>query len=557
KGDDPFYYKALPSDKHFYAYNQEAGRESFSVTIDDRNRYEYYIKPFKYTISSGAVKSMMTSYNMINGIPNTANPEINNLVKAKWATDFFVVTDMGGPFNLVNTQHYYPDIPKALAGAIKAGVDSMTQDEANPSKTLTNIKSALSQGLLTEADIDKAVKNIIRVRFHLGDFDPAANNPYSSLGTSEICAADHSSLSAQAARESVVLLKNNNILPLTKSSSVAVIGSMANTIYTDWYSGTLPYKVTPLDGIKKKAGSVIYAADNNNNAAVNAAKASKTAIVFVGNDPCCGHLGWAVPRYPSEGMEAIDRKSITLEPSDQDLIKAVYAANPNTIVVLVSSFPYALNWENQNIPGIVYSSHGGQEEGNAIADVLFGDYAPAGRLNSTWYSSLDQIPPITDYDIIKGKRTYMYFDGTPLYPFGYGLSYTTFSYDNIKLSKNSIGTQDKVTVSVDVTNTGSVSSDEVVQMYVKDVKSSVTRPKKELKGFKRINLAAGESKTVSFDLPASELAFWYATKNDYYVEPGDFDIMIGRSSEDIKLTKTFSVTDGSTNTVVYGDLSGD
>ena len=546
KGDHSFYYKAIPTLKHFYAYNQEANRDTVSVNIDDRNKYEYYLKPFQYAIQSGAAKSLMTSYNKVNNVPCTVSPEIMNSVWGKWltsASDFFVVTDAWGPNNLVSSQYYYSNMVQACAGMIKAGVASMTQDDSNPSNTINNITSALNQGLITTTDIDNRVREILRVRFHTGEFDPSGYNPYAGFGSSEICASDHAALSGQAARECVVLLKNsNNILPLSKSSSVAVIGTMANTVYTDFYSGTPPYRITPLAGIQSKAGSVTYAADNTNNAASNAAKAADVAIVFVGNDPLCG-AGWAQSLYPSMGKEAVDRQVITLESSQESLIKAVYAANPNTILVLVSSFPYAITWPNANLPGIIYTCHSGQEIGNALADVIFGDYNPAGRLTATWYSSTSQIPDITNYDIITGKRTYMYFDGTPLYPFGYGLSYTSFQYGNLQLSSSSISATGQVTVSVDVKNTGTRAGDEVVQLYVKDISASVTRPVKELKGFKRlINLAASGTQTVSFTLPASELAYWNAGKNAFDVEPGDFSIMAGKSSADIQLTTTLTVT---------------
>jgi beta-glucosidase len=552
KGDNSFYYKAIPTLKHFYAYNQEANRDTVSVNIDDRNKYEYYLKPFQYAIQSGAAKSLMTSYNKVNNVPCTVSPEIMSSVWGKWLTgtsDFFVVTDAYGPNNLAGSQGYYSNMVQACAGMIKAGVCSMTQDDNNPTNTINNITSALNQGLITTADIDNRVREILRVRFHTGEFDPAGFDPYAGLGSSEICASDHATLSGKAARESVVLLKNsNNILPLSKSSSVAVIGTMANTVYTDFYSGTLPYKVTPLAGIRSKVPSATYTADNTNNAAVNAAKAANVAIVFVGNDPLCG-AGWAQSLYPSMGKEAVDRQVITLESSQESLIEAVYAANSNTILVLVSSFPYAITWPNTNLPGIIYTCHSGQEIGNAISDVLFGDYNPAGRLTATWYSSTSQIPAITNYDIITGKRTYMYFSDTPLYPFGYGLSYTSFQYSNLRLSSASITDTSQVTVSVDVKNTGTRAGDEVVQLYVKDVTASVTRPIKELKGFKRIiNLAAAGTQTVSFTLPASELAYWSTSKNAFYVEPGDFSIMVGKSSADIQLTTTLTVTGGGTIT---------
>jgi hypothetical protein len=423
---------------------------------------------------------------------------------------------------------------------IKAGVDSMTQDDNNSTNTINNIKSALSQGLITTTDIDNGVKHILRVRFHTGELDSPVSNPYSNMGDPEICAADHAALSLKAARECVVVLKNSsNILPLSKSNSVAVIGTMANTVYTDFYSGTLPYKVTPLQGIQSKVSSVTYAADNTNNAAASA----NVAIVFVGNDPLCG-AGWAQSLYPSMGKEAVDRQVITLESSQESLIEAVYNANHNTILVLVSSFPYAITWPNTNLPGIINTCHSGQEIGTAVADVLFGDYNPSGKLTATWYSSTSQISAITNYDIINSPRTYLYFTGTPLYPFGHGLTYTTFSYSNLTVSPSTIDVNGQATVTVNVQNTGSKASDEVVQLYVKDVAASVKRPLKELKGFKRINLGAGANQNVSFTLPASELAYWSTSGNNFYVEPGAFDIMIGRSSADIQLTGTLTVSGG-------------
>jgi len=198
---------------------------------------------------------------------------------------------------------------------------------------------------------------------------------------------------------------------------------------------------------------------------------------------------------------------------------------------------------NPNIKAILYSAHGGQEEGTAIADVLFGDYAPAGRLNATWYRSVDQLPPITDYDIIKGKRTYLYFEGKPLYPFGYGLSYTTFKYSNLKILPHKINANGKAIIEVTVKNTGRVASDEVVQLYVRAVQSNVTRPLKELKGFKRVHLMPGACRTVRLTLPASELAYWDVNRNSFYVEPGAFEIMVGRSSADIQLIGKLQVVE--------------
>ena len=330
----------------------------------------------------------------------------------------------------------------------------------------------------------------------------------------------------------------------------------------DWYSGTSPYVVTPLDGIKSKVGAAVkvsHATDNDGGEAVRIAASSDVAVVCVGNHPTGGYnAGWKQVSVPSEGREAVDRKSITLE--QEELIKQVFQANPKTIVVLVSSFPYAINWTEKNVPAIVHLTHNSQEEGNALADVLFGDYNPAGRLVQTWPRSLDQLPPLMDYDIRNG-RTYMYFKGEPLYPFGYGMSYTTFAYSGLRTSSNSLSGTRSISVSVDVKNTGTRAGEEVVQMYIRYPNSSVRRPTKELKGFKRVALQPGQTKTVRIELKASQLAYWDSARKGFVIEgdstsgntvPGSnqskampdknsVEIMIGSSSTDIKLTRLIDV----------------
>jgi beta-glucosidase len=282
---------------------------------------------------------------------------------------------------------------------------------------------------------------------------------------------------------------------------------------------------------------VSFAHDNTDDAAVKIAKAADVAIVVVGNHPTC-NAGWAKCPLPSDGKEAIDRKSITLE--QEDIVKAVYAANPHTVVVLISSFPFAIQWTQDHIPAILHMAHNSQEEGNALADALFGDVNPGGRLVTTWPASLDQLPPMMDYDIRNG-RTYMYFKGKPLYPFGYGLSYSTFEYSNLKMSAAKIGRDGSITVSVDVRNTSKRTGDEVVQMYVSHVGSKVDRPAEELKGFKRITLAPGKKTTVQIPLKASDLAYWSVAKGAWDVEPDQITVQIGASSADIKLKSTIAV----------------
>jgi beta-glucosidase len=311
--------------------------------------------------------------------------------------------------------------------------------------------------------------------------------------------------------------------------------------------------VTPLQGIKDEAGpgiKVNYAASELGHAAFDAAKASDVAVVVVGNDPTCGpdmahdwHEtidggGTLACTTPSDGREGRDRESITLE--QEQLVKQVYAANPKTIVILVSSFPFAINWSQAHIPAILHMAHASQDEGTALAKALFGEYNPGGHLVVTWPKSIDQLPPMMDYNIRDG-RTYMYFKGEPLYPFGYGLSYTTFKYSNLRTSSSQLAKDGTITVSIDVTNTGSLAGDAVVQLYVEHMASKVTRPREELKGFKRVTLQPSETRTVEIPLKASTLAWWDQSLPGFRVEAEPVRVMVGNSSSDIQLSAVVHV----------------
>jgi beta-glucosidase len=383
----------------------------------------------------------------------------------------------------------------------------------------------------------------------LGMLDPKQDVTYASIGVKDTIDPWTTEKNKNAVRlvtqKSIVLLKNSNkILPLEKNKikSIAVIGPFADKVLLDWYSGTPPYTVSLLEGIKNKVGKNVdirFAKSNNGDSAVNIARSSDIVIVCVGNHPIC-NADWAKSEFPSEGKEALDRKTIILE--QEELIKQVYKANPKTIVVLISSFPYAINWTQENIPAILHLTHCSQESGNALADVLFGDFNPAGRLVQTWPKSIDQLPDMMDYNIRNG-HTYMYFKGEPLYPFGFGLSYTTFAYSNLKLSSNKIKTTGEIVVSVDLKNTGSLAGDEVVQLYVKHLNSKVERPNKEIKGFCRTTVKAGETKTVRISLKSKELAYWNTEKKCFVVEPDKIKLMIGSSSVDIKLQGEFEIVE--------------
>jgi len=273
--------------------------------------------------------------------------------------------------------------------------------------------------------------------------------------------------------------------------------------------------------------------------AVRLARASEVVILCVGNNPIGVPDGeWKRVSVLSEGREAVDRKSIKLE--QEELIQQVYAANPKTVVVLISSFPYAINWTQRQVPAILHLTHNSEEEGNALAAVLFGDFDPAGRLVQTWPKSIDQLPPMMDYNIRDG-RTYMYFKGTPLYPFGYGLSYTTFKYSNLKTTSPILAKDGILTASVEVSNTGLRMGEEVVQLYVRHVQSKLEHPAEELRGFQRLQLKPGENKTVEIHLPARSLAHWDTDKHNFVVEPGELELRVGASSADIRLKQMISI----------------
>jgi beta-glucosidase len=340
-------------------------------------------------------------------------------------------------------------------------------------------------------------------------------------------------------QKSIVLLKNSGgLLPLDKSriKSIALIGPRANEVLLDWYSGTPPYTVTPAEGIRNNVGpgvQVLVATNNDGGIAAKLAKSCDVAIVCVGNNPLGGYdMPWAKVSVPSEGREGLDRQSIRLE--QEKLIRQVYAANKCTVVVLISSFPYAINWTQKHVPAIVHMTHGSQELGNALADVLFGDFNPAGRLVQTWPKSLHQLPRMMDYDITHG-RTYLYSKYEPLYPFGFGLSYTTFGYFRLTTSSATLPRDGSLSCSVDVKNTGDRAGDEVVQWYVRHLDSKVSRPIKELRGFQRVALQPGETKTVTVPLTAKSLAYWDTAKHSFVVEEGPVEIQVGSSSADIRL----------------------
>lgn len=531
QGNHPKYWKTASLMKHFLANSNENNRTINSSDFDERLFREYYSYPFYKGITEGGSRAYMAAYNRYNGIPCTVHPVLKDVTVKEWGQNGIIATDGGAYRLLVTAQKYYPDLEIAAAECIKAGITMFLDNYKDP------LNEAIKKGLIAEKDIDQAIRGTLRVMLKLGLLDKSDQNPYSKIGIADTIDLWTKPKAHQLAREatykSVVLLKNeNNILPIKKDEikKIAVIGPRANQVISDWYAGKPPYAVTALQGIKNAVGNnveILFAESNKADSAVIAAREADLAIVCIGNHPISYNLPWGVNYVYSDGREDVDRQSISLE--QEDLVKLVYKANHNTILVLISSFPYAINWSNENLPAIVHITQSSQELGNGLADVLFGKVSPAGRLVQTWSASIDQLPPILEYNIRNG-RTYMYDTHKPLYHFGYGLTYTSFEYSNLKIGKNVIKDKETVQITFSLTNTGDYSSDEVVQLYVSFPESKIERPAVALKGFKRVHVPKGQSVEVSIPFKAEDLKYWDVAKHSFVLEKGNVEFFIGSSS---------------------------
>jgi beta-glucosidase len=535
QGNNSRYWMTAALMKHFLANSNENERERSSSDFDERLFREYYSVPFKMGIDAGS-RAFMAAYNSYNGIPMMVHPILREVAVNEWGQDGIICTD-GSAMKLLWTEHkYYTDSMWAAAAGVKAGINQFLDRHVGP------IRKALQDGILKEKEIDEVIRGNFRVMIKLGLLDPSSMVPYASIkdGEEPWLTEKNKNFAREVTQKSIVLLKNeNDFLPLDKSkiNSLAIIGPYANQVLLDWYSGTPPYTVSILEGIKSKVGSSVsvqWTTGNDADSVTKLAKGSDYVIMVVGNHPWC-NAPWAQCPVPSDGREAVDRKTIYLE--QEALIRKVYELNQKTIVVLNSSFPYAIVWTKHNVPAILHIAHNSQESGNALADVLFGDYNPGGKLVQTWPLSMEQLPPMMDYNIRNG-RTYMYFQGEPLFPFGHGLSYTDFSFSNFKTSNTAIKPASIVQVSVDVMNTGKRTGDEVVQLYIRHLNSTVFRPQKELKAFQRVSLNPGEKKTIVLQLKADDLKYWDENRKQFVLEKDEIELMLGNSSSDIKFFKT-------------------
>ena len=544
QGDHPKYWKTASLMKHFLANSNENNRAVNSSDFDERLFREYYSYPFYKGITEGGSRAFMTAYNRYNGIPCTVHPVLKDVAMGEWGQNGIIATDGGAYRQLVTHHRYYPDLMAAAKGCLEAGTTMFLDDYKDP------LTSAVKAGMITEADIEHSIRGTLRVLLKLGllDAEGSTGSPYAGIGITDTVKPwekpENHLLVREATARSVVLLKNDNeTLPLNlqKIKTIAVIGPSADLMVPDWYAGTPPYLVSALDGIRNAAGEevkVLFAASNKADSAVIAARQADVAVVCVGNHPLSYGLGWGVNYVASDGREDVDRQALSLE--QEDLVRLVHAANPNTVLVIVSSFPYTINWSKEHIPAILHISQSSQELGNGLADVIFGKVSPAGRLVQTWPSSITDLPPILDYNN-RNNRTYMYFKGEALFPFGYGLTYTSFEYSDLATDRKTVRNGDTLHVSLTLKNTGDYDSDEVVQLYVSFPDSGIERPSLALKGFSRVHVHRGGEQRVTIPVVAGDLACWNTEQQAFVLEKGKAVIHAGASSADLRLATEISL----------------
>lgn len=540
QGDHPKYWRNASLMKHFLSNSNEYGRTFSSSNYSDKLFREYYAYPFYKGVTEGGSQALMTAYNAYNGTPCIMHPVLRNIVMKEWGLNGTLLTD-GGAFRLLLSDHKRFDNDRAAAAAacIKAGITKFLDEYKDA------VYEALHRKLISVEDIEKAIRGNLRISLKLGLLDHAEDNPYAAIGVTDTIAPwskpETKALVREATLKSIVLLKNqDHLLPLDrhKIKKIAVIGQRATEVLQDWYAGKPFYTVNVLDAIREEAGNDIevrYVKTNRMDSARTVAAWADVAIVCVGNHPTCD-AGWEQAPVISEGKEAVDRQSLQLD--QEDLLLQVAQTNPNTIGVLISSFPYAINRANQTVPALLHLTQCSQELGHAVSDVIFGHYNPAGRLTQTWVKNITDLPHMMDYDITHG-RTYMYFKEKPLYPFGYGLSYTRFNYSGTTLNDRVIERGDTLRVCFNLKNSGNMDGDEVVQLYVSARKHTDKDPIKQLKAFQRISLRKGETKKVELTVPYTELQVWDEKQNRFILPDKEMTLEIGASSSDIRLRTTF------------------
>ncbi|WP_262703943.1 MULTISPECIES: glycoside hydrolase family 3 C-terminal domain-containing protein [Streptomyces] len=675
RGDHPDRWRTAPVLKHWLAHNNETDRDTTSSSVRPRVLHEYDLAAFRGAVRAGAVAGVMPAYNLVNGRPNHVSPYLREHLRTWTDQELVVCSDAGAPSNLVDSEHYFDTHEEAIAAALRAGVDSFTDHDQNPSKTIARVRGALARGLIDVSTVDTAVRRLLGMRCALGEFDEPGGQPTELDGAFDTPA--HRALALEAAEQAVVLLTNDGLLPLSESAvrTLAVVGPLADECKLDWYSGSLIHRGSPREALAERLGAdrVVFAdgldtvrlrtaagwvrvpdpaaedegpaepsgsldpartagrtdpppltvggtptdlsladwgggvltlrapsgryltvaedgfvravaeqpggwvvqetftleahpdghllrhlgtggyvcvaagglkvaerdggeegtgtvfrlevVERGEDAVARAAARADAVVVVAGNDP---HIG---------GRETEDRTTLALPAQQRRLWRAAHAANPRTALVLTSSYPYAVAEAADALPALLWTAHGGQAAGTALARVLFGDVSPAGRLPQTWYASDHDLPDPLDYDIIASRATYLYFDGAPLFPFGHGLSYTAFAYGELSVRRET-----ELTVECEVANSGPCDGEEVVQIYASAPGSRVPLPHRRLIAHRRVRLRRGERVRLFFTVPVEDaLGFWDVAHGRWTVDPGTYEIHAGASSADLRATATVTV----------------
>ena len=518
QGSDPKYLKAIATPKHFAVHSgPESTRHTADVHVSRHDLEDTYLPAFRATVMEAKAESVMCAYNAINGEPACANGTLlQEHLRKDWGFQGYVVSDCGAAADVFipDGHKFAPNAEAGVTAAFKAGMDLICGDYRNKMSTEpTAIVGAVRHGLLPESVLDKALTRLFVARIKLGMFDPPANNVYSKITASQYDTPAHREVALQMAKESLVLLKNSgNLLPLKKTPGViAVIGPNADELdpLVGNYNGTPSKPVTVLAGIRARfpqsrvvyvKGTNLVETDASADKAVEAARGADL-VVMVGG--LTAHIEGEEMKVNAEGFAGGDRTSLDLPGPQEQLLQRIQAVGKPTVLVLMNGSALGINWADEHVPAIVEAWYPGEQGGTAVAALLAGDFSPGGRLPVTFYKSVDQLPPFDDYSM--SKRTYRYFGGEPLYPFGYGLSFTSFSYSNSRVSKANVAATDTVTVSVDVTNSGAMAGDEVVQLYLTHA-GVRGAPLRALRGFQRVHLNKGEKKTVEFTLHDRDLS---------------------------------------------------
>jgi beta-glucosidase len=553
QGDDPKYIKAMACAKHYAVHSgPEPLRHRFDAEPPERDFYETYLPHFEAAVREGHVGAVMGAYNSVYGKPACANPLLlTELLRHQWGFDGHVVSDCGAIYDIFGNHRFAATPEAAAALAVKAGDDLCCGTDYN------SLVRAVRQGLISEAEIDTALSRVLKARFELGMFDPPSMVPYAQIPYSENNSPEHEALALQVARESMVLLKNNGLLPLdrAKIKRIAVIGANAQMVLAllGNYNGQPSDPVTILDGVRSVAGTnieVTYepgcpltmwtsADEPNAEMWLQAIKSAEAADVVI-------YVGGISPQLEGEempvhydGFEGGDRTRIELPAVQEKLLKMLQATTKPVVFVNCSGSAMAIPWEAANLPAILQAWYPGEQGGRAVAEVLFGDVNPAGRLPITFYRSTADLPAFEDYSM--DNRTYRYFNGQPLYAFGHGLSYTKFDYSNPGIDEPFYSPNGTIKVSFTMKNSGARAGDEVAQVYFRHVHSARPQPKLALCGFVRVHLEPRQRVNIAVNVPVERLRYWDTIKKQYAVEPGDYELMIGAASDDLRLRAPFKI----------------